>query len=212
MPIKLLIADDHPIFRSGIRSVLATKDHFELLGEASDGIQAYQQVIALRPNIAVLDLEMPILSGIDVCQKALSEKSQTRFIILTMHKEQHFFEQAMKAGAQGYLLKDNAGQELIEAIENIWADKTYISPQIQHYFTEYEQRASQPDWRSLLTPTERVVIKLIAQGMTSQEIAGQLFVSANTIENHRYNIGKKLQLEGGKNSLLKFAMQYKDAL
>lgn len=210
--IRIVIADDHPIFRSGTRSVLESSRHLEIVGEAADGLQAQRLIAETRPDIAVLDLEMPVLTGIDVCLIGRNEKVGTRFILLTMHKERHFLEQSLQAGASGYLLKDNAGQELVEAIEQVWGGGAYVSRQIRHLLAEYERQAPHSDWRNLLTPTERVVLKLIAQGLTSTQIAGQLFVSPGTVENHRYNIGKKLQLEGGKNSLLKFAMQHKDAL
>lgn len=211
---KIIIADDHPIFRSGIREVIKNLPYVEWKGEAQNGMEAYQLILATQPDIAILDLEMPLLTGLDVCKKVLHEKHQTKFIILTMHKEKHFFEDAMEAGVMGYLLKDNAIEELVKCIETVRMNQKYISPQIENFLIERQGKAIDAHIAQAikqLTATEKVLIKLISQGKTSPEIAQHLFLSVSTIENHRYNIAKKLQLEG-KNSLLKFAMQYKDSL
>lgn len=208
----VIIADDHPIFRNGVRDILHEIGTLELLGEAKDGMEAYNLIVSERPEIAILDLEMPLLNGLDVCRKILSGKHQTRFIILTMHREKHYFKMAMEAGVQGYLLKDNAIEDLVECVKSICAGKMYTSPTIEHYLTEHlEQHENQSVIQAVktLTPTEKVILKLIAEGKSSAEIAGLLFISANTVDNHRANMARKLQLEG-KNSLLKFAMQYKD--
>lgn len=210
----VIIADDHPIFRNGVREILHEIGTLELLGEAKDGMEAYNMIVAERPEIAILDLEMPMLSGLDVCKKILSGKNNTRFIILTMHREKHFFNAAMEAGVMGYLLKDNAIEDLVACIRNICAGRMYTSPTIEHYLTEHlgqnENQAVQLA-NSVLTPTEKVILKLIAEGKSSAEIAGLLFVSIHTVENHRGNMTRKLELEG-KNSLLKFAMQHKEFL
>lgn len=211
---KIIIADDHPSFRSGIREVIKSLPFVEWKGEAQNGMEAYQLILATQPDIAILDLEMPLLTGLDVCKKVLSEKHQTKFIILTMHKEKHFFEDAMEAGVMGYLLKDNAVEELVKCIEMVRMNQKYISPQIENFLIERQGKtANEQITQALkqLTSTEKVLIKLISQGKTSSEIAQHLFLSVSTIENHRYNISKKLQLEG-KNSLLKFALQYKESL
>jgi DNA-binding NarL/FixJ family response regulator len=209
---KVLIADDHPIYRSGIRSVLESMPDVSIIGEASDGMEAYQLIISSLPDIAILDIQMPLLSGLDVCRKVLNEKNNTKFILLTMHREKHFFADAMDNGVDGYLLKDSAGQELITCIKHINNGKKYVSHNIESYLTEHLAHSGSTilqNIKTLLTPTEKVILKLIAEGKTSSEIASLLFVSANTVENHRANINKKLQLDGGKNALLKFAMEHK---
>jgi DNA-binding NarL/FixJ family response regulator len=211
---KIIIADDHPIFRSGIREVIKSLPFVEWKGEAQNGMEAYQLILATQPDVAILDLEMPLLTGLDVCKKVLSEKHQTKFIILTMHKEKHFFEEAMEAGVMGYLLKDNAVEELVKCIEMVRMNQKYISPQIENFLIERQGKMADEHITQVLkqlTSTEKVLIKLISQGKTSPEIAQHLFLSVSTIENHRYNISKKLQLEG-KNSLLKFAILYKESL
>lgn len=213
MKHTVIIADDHPIFRSGIREVIKSLFHLELKGEASDGLQAYRLILAQQPDVAVLDLEMPELSGLDVCQKLAAEKARTKCIILTMHKEKYYFDQAMQAGVMGYLLKDNAVEEVVKCIESVLRGNKYASPQIEDYLISHEEQ-QQPALAqlSLLSATEKIILKLISQGKTTPQIAENLFVSEKTIENHRYNIAKKLQLEAGKNSLLKFAMTYKGVL
>ena len=206
-----IIADDHPIFRNGVRDILNETGTVELLGAAKDGGEAYGMIVALRPELAILDLEMPLLSGLDVCKKVLSEKHQTRFILLTMHKEKHFFKAAMDAGVHGYLLKDNAIQDFVHCIETVCAGKFYISPVIEHFLTEHEQQHQHQAVQhasTVLSPTEKIILKLISEGKSSADIAGLLFISVNTVDNHRGNIVRKLQLEG-KNSLMKFAMQHK---
>ena len=154
---------------------------------------------------------MPVLNGLDVCKKVLAEKNFTRFIILTMHKDKHFFDDAMNSGVMGYLLKDNATDELVKCIKTIAEGMQYISPKIESYLTErlvmQQLPAGIKQLYDTLTPTEKVILKLVAQSKTSHEIADHIFISPNTVDNHRASIARKLKLEG-KNSLLKFAMQY----
>lgn len=212
--LRILIADDHPIFRAGVREILATHPSIELVAEASDGLKAYQLILSELPDIAILDLEMPVLNGLDVCKKVLSEKHQTEFIILTMHKEKEFYLDAVKSGVKGYLLKDNASQDLLECIKSVSEGRQYLVQQLRHFQESASGIQEDPDLEkviSLLTATERIILKLIAEGKTSQEIAGLLFVSPNTVDNHRSNMSRKLNLEG-KNSLLKFSMQLRNKL
>ena len=207
---RVIIADDHPIFLKGVREILEETGTLEVLGEAKDGAEAYSLILAHRPEIAILDLEMPLLGGLDVCNKVLNEKSQTRFIILTMHKEKHFFTAAMEAGVHGYLLKDNAIQELIRCIDAVRKGKFYVSPEIEHFLTEHSaqhENSAVVEAQKVLSPTEKIIVKLIASGKGSAEIAGLLFISVNTVDNHRANIARKLNLEG-KNSLMKFAIKH----
>lgn len=208
---RVIIADDHPIFRNGVREILSEIRSIELLGEAKDGAEAYSMILAHRPEIAILDLEMPLLNGLDVCNKVLSEKNQTQFIMLTMHKEKHYFQAAMEAGVRGYLLKDNAIKDLLKCIEVVCSGKIYVSAQIEHFLTEHtaqHQNADVQQAKTVLSPTEKIILKLVSEGKSSADVAGLLFISANTVDNHRANMARKLKLEG-KNSLMKFAMQHK---
>jgi DNA-binding NarL/FixJ family response regulator len=213
--LRIIIADDHPIYRNGIKSVIESMPFATLIGEAADGIEAYQLIISNRPDIAILDIEMPLLTGLDVCKKVMSEKNETKFILLTMHKSRVFFDDAMSCNVSGYLLKDSAGQELIECIGVVTAGKKFISKNIASYLTDHLAVANSDKLqmiKSLLTPTEKVILKLISEGKTSSEISSMLFVSPHTVENHRGNINKKLKLDGEKNALLKFALEHKGFL
>lgn len=213
MKYKIFIADDHPIFRTGIKEVINKLPLATCIGEAENGLEAYKGIIQLMPDIAILDLDMPILSGLDVCKKVLNEKHFTKFMILTMHKEKHFFDDALDCGVLGYVLKDNAIEELVNCITTVGRGECYASPQIAALLTEHQalQQLVPEIKRKLntLTPTEKIILKLIGQGSTSQEIAHNLFVSSNTIDNHRANIARKLELEG-KNALVKFVIQHKE--
>lgn len=215
MPHKVLIADDHPIFRAGIKEIINSIATVQLVGEAVNGLDAYQGIVNNIPDIAILDLEMPLLTGLDVARKVTSEKHFTKFIILTMHKDRHFFEDAMACGVSGYLLKDHAIDELVKCIETVAAGGTYVSKDISHLLTGDSQAGQIPDELkqslALLSPTEKVILKLVSQSKTSQEIADNIFISPNTVDNHRASIARKLKLEG-KNSLLKFALHHKSIL
>ncbi|MCW3070742.1 MAG: DNA-binding response regulator [Bacteroidetes bacterium] len=205
-----VVADDHPIFRKGLVEILRDVEDLEIVAEVADGLTAYQQIISKRPDIAILDIEMPGLSGLDVCSKVLKEKSDTKFILLTMHREKDFFNNAMDMGVLGYLLKDNAITELIVCVEKVLKGEKFVSPGIEMLLTAQDRVNEIPELK-MLTATEKIILKLIAESKTTAEIAGLLFVSPNTIDNHRSNIVKKIGLEG-KNSLLKFAIRSKDSL
>jgi DNA-binding NarL/FixJ family response regulator len=208
--MKIIIADDHPIYRSGIKSIIQSIPNATLMGEATNGMEAYHLILSTLPDIAILDIEMPILNGLDVCRKVLKEKHSTKFILLTMHKEKHFFLDAMDAGVDGFLLKDSASDVLVDCIKSITLGRKYISDNIESYLIEHLNSESSKEMilvKKSLTPTEKIILKLISEGKTTSDIASLLFVSPNTIENHRSNINKKLKLDGEKNALLKFAME-----
>lgn len=209
MKYTAIVADDHPIFRKGLVEILSEVRDLEIVAELSDGLQAYQSIIAKRPDIAILDIEMPGLSGLDICRKVMSEKSETKFIVLTMHRDKNFFNDAMSVGVMGYLLKDHAISELIKCVEKVLKGERCVSPGIENLM-EFSNQHDLPEL-TLLTPTEKVILKLIAETKTSGEIAQLLFVSPHTVDNHRSNIVKKLGIEG-KNSLLKFAIKHKHLL
>jgi DNA-binding NarL/FixJ family response regulator len=162
--------------------------------------------------VAILDLEMPQLSGLDVCAKVLSEKSDTRFIILTMHREQHYFLEAMKCGVKGYLLKDHTESDLIDCVKAVLMGETFISQQLVDLkLTSYASNERDPKLVALITglsATEKVILRLVSDGKTSAEIATLLFSSPHTVENHRANMCRKLDING-KNALLKFALEHR---
>ena len=204
--MKIIIADDHPIFRKGLQEILSSNSDFEVIDACENGLDAYQSILSNRPDLAILDLEMPGLTGLDVARKVMNEKSETKFIILTMHREKTFFSDAMQIGVDGYVLKDFAIEELMECIESVVSGKKYVSPGISKKLTE-KNITIVPNIE-LLTATERIIIKLISEGNTTQEISDFLFISSNTVDNHRSNMVKKLELEG-KNALMKFAIEFK---
>lgn len=202
----VIVADDHPIFRKGLIEVLAKNTELTIIDEVENGMQAYQSILSKRPQLAILDLEMPILSGLDVCEKVLSEKNDTKFILLTMHKDENYYEKALKIGVSGYILKDHAVEEIIKCIHVVMSGKQYESENI---VTNHQKSKNKELTKiSVLTSTEKIILKLIAQEKSSQEIADLLFISVNTVDNHRSNMVKKLDLEG-RNSLLKFALKLK---
>jgi DNA-binding NarL/FixJ family response regulator len=207
---KLVIADDHPIFRKGLIDILRTEKSFRIIGEAADGNEALELIIKHQPDVAVLDVDMPQLDGIQVCKKALEQKINTRFVILTMHKEEEIFNEALNTGVSGYVLKDNAVSDIIDCIKTVAKNETYISPDINQFLVTRKQKQCRQnavqEKLSELTASETRILKLIADNKSTKEIADMLFVSYKTIENHRSNICRKMGLEGN-NALLKFIIE-----
>ena len=214
-PTTILIADDHPIFRRGLRDVVKEDASVKLLGEAGDGAEALRLAGELRPQVVVLDHDMPKMNGLQVAQAVRRQKLALGLVMLTMFKEERLFNEAMDAGFLGYVLKENAASDLIECIHAVAAGRAFISPVLSPYLLERGRRAaalaSQKPGLDQLTPAERRILKLIATDFTSKEIADQLGVSFHTVENHRSNISAKLGLSGS-HSLLKFAFDNKSSL
>jgi DNA-binding NarL/FixJ family response regulator len=209
MKHTVIIADDHSTFRKGLVEMLGEISDIEIVAELSDGLQAYQSIVANRPDLAILDIEMPGLTGLDICRKVMSEKSSTKFIVITMHKDKNFFNDAMSIGVMGYLLKDNAIAELIKCVETVLKGERLVSPGIENQLA-FTQQNDLPGLAHL-TATEKVILKLIAETKTANEIAQLLFVSPRTVEDHCSNMAKKLCLEGN-DPLEEFALRYKHLL
>lgn len=210
--IKILIADDHPIFRKGLKMVLDSVKEFEIIAEAENGNDAIDKIINLKPDIAVLDVDMPLKSGVEVVESLQKNKSTTEFIFLTMHKEKDLFDQAVSLNVKGYILKDNAVVEITNCIKAVYNKEMYISPSLSLFVlqkrNEYKSFQSSYPGMDLLTPTENVVLKLVADYKTNKEIADELNISIRTVEHHRANICGKLGLKGPQ-ALLKFASSNK---
>ena len=157
------------------------------MGEADNGLNAYHLIIATMPDIAILDLEMPMLNGLDVCKKVLNKKHHTEFIILTMHKEKQYFLDAVNSGVKGYLLKDNAEIDLVNCVMAVSKKERYVSQQVKYLLKDNFPESHVPPEiqkiNTLLSPTEKIILKLIGEGKTSAEIAALLFISPNTIDN-----------------------------
>ncbi len=207
--ITVLIADDHPIFRAGMRQVIEGDERCAIVGESEDGEAALRQIQNLKPRVAVLDIQMPKMTGLAVAQRADAMNLDTRIILLTMLDDKRVFLEAMETGVKGYVLKDSASTEILRAIVAVSGDRHYISPTLSGLLVEKRNKGGQlPPLVETLTPTEARILKLIANLKSNQEIADELFISRRTVENHRVNIARKLSLSGT-NSLLKFALQHK---
>ncbi|MEY4918257.1 MAG: hypothetical protein RL616_2170 [Verrucomicrobiota bacterium] len=213
--IKVLIVDDHPLFRSGLRQVIAADARLELAGEAGDGEAALKFILEKKPDIAVLDVNLPKFTGLEVARKLQGKKISTRLIILTMHKEEDMINRALDAGVNGYVLKENAVEEILEAITAVAKGGHYLSPAVSGFLVRRRSRAeslaSQKPGLDDLTKAERRVLKLVADKKTSKEIGAELFISPRTVEAHRANICTKLELTGS-HSLLQFALENRSAL
>lgn len=214
-PIRLLIADDHPLLRAGLRQVIATDPRIEIVAEASDGAAALQLLAAQQPDVAVLDIEMPQLTGFALLRELRAQQLLTAVVFLTMYHDEEMFNEALDLGALGYVLKDSATTDITSAIRAAASGQPYISPAISAYLFNRATRATrlvqQLPHLNNLTPTERRVLKLIVENKTSKEIGAELFISYRTVENHRANICQKLELKGS-HSLLKFAFDHKSEL
>jgi DNA-binding NarL/FixJ family response regulator len=211
----LLIADDHPIFRSGLRETITADPSFEIVGEAGDGARALQLIETLRPDVAILDIHMPQRNGLDVARVAWERELPTKLIMLTMYDDEDLFNEAMNLGVAGYVLKESAVSDLLDAVRCVMGGRPFISPVIAGFLlnrrTEAELLRQQKPGLQQLTPTERRVLKLIAEDRTSKEIGEVLQISFRTVESHRQNICHKLDLTGS-HSLLKFAYDHKSQL
>lgn len=213
--IKVVIVDDHPLFREGLRQVIASDSRFELVGEAEDGEAALSLIARVKPDVAVLDVGLPRLSGLEVAERLRGGKNHTGLVVLTMLKDEHAFNQAMNLAVKGYVLKENAAGEILNCIASVAAGEPYVSPSLTAFLLRRRSRAESLATRTPkiedLTTAERRILKAIAQKRTTKEIAAELFISPRTVESHRANISTKLQLKGP-NSLLQFAVEHRDEL
>lgn len=209
--IKIFVADDHPIVRKGVKEMLHEQPFVQCIGEADNGLDAFNEICRLEPDLAILDIDMPMMNGLDVAKKAISKNLFTRFIILTMHREEGFYNEAMDIGIRGYLLKDSVLNELVDCILTVQKGGTYISPTLDQLMEKRASKQLADDWarKYELTLSEMNVLKLVGEGKTTKEIAEILFVSEKTVETHRGSCVKKLGLEGGKNALMKFLLENK---
>lgn len=201
--INILIADDHPLSLGGLKSIVRELDFVNEIYEASNGQEALDLIVEKTPQIAILDIEMPLLSGIDVAKQIIAKKLPIRIIFLTLHKEKTLFDQVQKMGISGYLLKEFSLAETKKCIRIVKNGGTFVSSVLEGLLENDEGVDL-----SIFTKSEINILKLISQNKTSSEIAEMLFVSPKTIENHRANIIKKLALHPEKNSLLKWVMKH----
>jgi len=208
---KVLIADDHELIRRGFRDVIREDPSLDVIMECSDGKDALEKIRQLEPDLAILDINMPLMSGLEVTKAIHAMHLPIQVIVLTMHKEKEFFSEAMRQGVRGYVLKDQAIRELRECLLSVVAGHFFVSPAISHYLIDhFQQDEGLPELR-VLTQTERRVLRLVSQGKTSKEIAGELFIAPRTVETHRHNMCRKLNLTGN-HKLLQFAIENQSKL
>jgi DNA-binding NarL/FixJ family response regulator len=198
MTIRILIADDHQIVRQGLRTLLEKEPDMAVVAEADDGRATVRLVREKSPEVVIMDVAMPDLNGIEATRQIVAEFPKIKVIALSMYADQRFVLNMLKAGASGYLLKDCAFEELIRAIRLVMAHKTYLSPGVTDIvvkdYTAGGNNSSQPSVFSVLSPREREVLQLMAEGRTTSQIAGLLHVSVKTVETHRQQIMHKLKI------------------
>lgn len=201
MPTTILIADDHPMFAEGLASLLLSHDEYRVIGYAYDGVETVRKVHELKPDIAIVDVNMPELDGIEAASQIHREHPTTRVIMLTMNDEASLISQAIEAGAHAYMLKNSAKSDLFAALKAVSAGKQYFSAGVAQILLQKEISRKKNDSLSatpgeeILTPREIAVAKLLVQDRTNAEIADTLFISVRTVEGHRMNILRKLNLK-----------------
>ncbi|HET9659218.1 MAG TPA: response regulator transcription factor [Thermomicrobiales bacterium] len=208
--IRVVLADDHPIVRQGLRTVLETEANCRVVGEAADGLTALDLIAEHQPDIAILDVQMPDLGGLEVARRTPSKSPDTRVIMLSMHSDEPYVLEALRHGALAYVLKGSATTELVDAVHAVAAGKRFLSAPLNERALEvYAGRsgdlAQRPDRYDLLTHREREVLQLAAQGMTNAEIGERLAISTRTAETHRANFMRKLGLQS-QTELVRFAV------
>ncbi len=213
--IRIVMADDHPIVRQGLRQIIETDRAVKIIAEAGDGETALELIEKHQPNVAVLDIDMPKMDGFDVIRALREKKIKVEIVFLTMHSEDEIFEEAMDLGVKGYVLKDSAVNDIVASIKSVANGKPFLSPALSSLLLNRRNRIVELDENhsglQTLTPTERKILKLIAEDKTSKEIGTELFISHRTVETHRTNICRKLDLHGSL-ALVKFAVTHKSEI
>jgi DNA-binding NarL/FixJ family response regulator len=194
--IRVLIVDDHRVVRDGLAKILEGCGDIEVAGEAADGLEAIRKFAELKPHVVLLDISMPRLGGLEVCRRIKKANPEAKIVILSMHEEEEYSMKLVRMGVAGYLLKDSAAQEVIDAVRSAFAGNAYFSPQISKTLAEsYRELISDnDDPYDRLNDREREVLQLIAEGYTNKQIADILFISPKTVDNHRTHLMRKLNV------------------
>jgi two-component system response regulator NreC len=205
-PIRILLADDHTVVRKGLRLLLESQPEFNVVADAADGREAVALAEQHRPDVAVIDIAMPVLNGIEAARQISAKLPQTAVVFLSMHADEGYVLRALKAGARAYLLKDSAEHDLINAVKAVSEGKAFFSPAISKMLVEDYMRQMQDrqveDSFDLLTTREREILQLLAEGKVNKEVATTLNLSLHTVETHRSNIFQKLNLHSGAELIL----------
>jgi DNA-binding NarL/FixJ family response regulator len=213
--VRIVIADDHPVFLQGLRQIIELEPGLEVVGEAGDGNSALEAIRIFKPGIVILDIEMPQLDGLAVTRRLREQKLPIEVILLTVHREESLLSYALELGVRGYVLKDSAVVDIVSCINAVVRGEYYTSPALTTYLVDRSRIAERPRGSRPglpdLTPTERHVLRLIADYKTSKEIAEDLGISRRTVETHRTNICQKLEIHGS-HALMKFALEHKSRL
>jgi two-component system, NarL family, response regulator NreC len=198
--LRVLLADDHQLMRSGVRLMLEREPDLTVVGEASDGREAVSLVKTLKPEVVVMDIGMPNLNGIEAARQMTHENPELAIVIVSMHSDESYVLRALKAGARGYLLKDSAEADLIKAVHAVGTGKSFFSPAVSKMllddYVRKLKRTGTEDPYDLLTPREREILQLIAEGKSNKDIANLFDLSVYTVESHRSNLMEKLHLRG----------------
>ena len=206
MAIKILLADDHTIVRTGLKLILSSQPDLEVVGEAANGREAVELAATLKPDMILLDVAMPELNGIEATRRMVEANPRVRILVLSMHKEAVYVREILKAGARGYLLKDVIDTELVSAIRSVARGDGYVSPSVSGaLLNDYRKNVTDP--ADLLSPREREVLGLIGEGKTNKEVANKLNLSVYTVDSHRSKIMEKLNLHST-GELVRFAVKH----
>jgi DNA-binding NarL/FixJ family response regulator len=209
MTLSIVLADDHPVVLLGMRTLLESEPDFSIVGEAGDGLETTRLVERLQPDVLVLDLMMPGLNGLEALRIVRQRSSRTRVVVLSMHSSNAFVAEALKNGATGYVLTGSCEEDLVHAVREASAGRRFLSaPVTERAIEAYieQSRAAELDPHETLTPREREVLQLAAEGKTSSETAARLHVSHRTVENHRANLMRKLGLQN-QSELVRYALR-----
>jgi len=213
--IRIIMADDHPIFRSGLRQIIEEDNNIEILGEADNGQAALELIDKFKPDIVLLDIDMPVKTGLDVMRELSKRERIPKVIFLTVYADEDMYDEGVELGISGYVLKDSAISEITECIYKVYDNKYYISSSVSDLLLNKKSKtnkdAGQETLTDMLTRSELIILKLIAEGNTTRGISEILGISFKTAENHRANISSKLRLKGA-NSLVKFAIEHRSQL
>jgi len=204
--IKIILVDDHQMFRDGVKSVLSDEENIDIVGEVGNGKDLFKLLESTRPDLIITDISMPDISGIEVAKSISENYSDIKILILSMHSNEEFITKALSVGANGYLPKDTAMSELLEAIHTIYKGENYFNKEISDTILKSLRNKSQKNEGKSLTNREKEIIELVVEGLTNKEIAEKLFISIRTVDSHKNNIMQKLNLKSSI-ELVKYAIK-----